>query len=437
MQETNIYTGLYQMADSLHNELCALADDLWSCPELGYQEYRTSERLLKSFQTLPVDIEMFTPLTGFSATLDTGIPGPTIAVLCDMDAAPCPEHPDARQDTGIVHCCGHHIQMTAAYGAAKVLAYSGVQKHLCGKIKFMAVPAEEYVNLEYRRALHKKKIIEFLGGKSELMKRGVFDGVDAAIAIHALTMEGHRFALCTGLNGFQVAVVDIYGKAGNFANNPTNSINALDAAQLGMSALNAWRATFRADDAICMNPIITSGGETMSAIPSHARVEILVRGNSREAISNTMEKVKMAFTGCAQALGARAEFTFLHSYAPFKMSKEMNWVARNVTKNISGCEALELPPGYGATDLGDLSMMMPTILSYISGCSGSLHSPEFRVTDSTCYSDGAKLISGIVTNLLVDSGSFVKWLKEEEPPVYPTKEEYLEDARYYFNKNNR
>lgn len=437
MQETNIYTGLYQMADSLHNELCILADDLWNCPELGYQEYRTSERLLKSFQTLPVDIKMFTPLTGFCATLDMGVPGPTIAVLCDMDAASCPEHPDAEQETGTVHCCGHHIQMTAVYGAAKVLACSGVQSHLCGKIKFIAVPAEEYVNLEYRRELYRKNVIEFLGGKSELMKRGVFDGVDAVIAIHSLPMGKQRFALCTGLNGFQVVVVDIYGKAGDFSSNPSNSINALDAAQLGMSALNAWRATFKADDAICVNPIITSGGETMNAVPGHVRMEILVRGNSREAISNTMEKVKMAFSGCSQALGARVEFTFLHSYAPFKVNKEMNWVARSVTKNISGYEAPEMPPGHGTTDLGDLSMMMPTILSYVSGCSGSLHSPEFRVTDSTCYSDGAKLISGIVTNLLVDSGSFVKWLKKEKPPLYPTKEEYLEDARYCFRKNNK
>lgn len=433
MQETNVYTNLYQTAEQFHEELCALAEDLNACPELGFREYKTSARLLRAFQTLPLEFETFAPLTGFCATLDTGTPGPTVAVLCELDALPCPDHPNADPETGAAHCCGHHVQMAAAYGSAKALVCSGIFPLLCGRIKFMAVPAEEYVDLDFRCELRRKGMVQFLGGKSELIARGAFDGVDAAVAIHSLPSTDWRFALCTGLNGFQAVIIDIYGKGGHSATNPVDSVNALDAAQLGISALNAWRATFRESDAIRVNPIITKGGDAMNVVPGHVRVEMLIRGNSKDAIDSTMKKTEMAFQGAAQALGARAKITSLHGYFPFQASKKMNWLAESVARNITGKQVAQLPPGYSASDLGDLSMCIPVVQPYLSGCSGSLHAADFRVTDDTCYTDGAKLLSGIVADLLVDSGTFVKRLKQKEPPHFPTKESYVEAAERFFS----
>ena len=58
-------------------------------------------------------------------TLDTGRPGPGVAILGELDAVTCPRHPDSAPDTGAVHACGHNIQTAAMYGAAIGLLAGG------------------------------------------------------------------------------------------------------------------------------------------------------------------------------------------------------------------------------------------------------------------------------------------------------------------------
>ncbi len=56
---------------------------------------------------------------------------------------------------------------------------------LCGDITFMAVPAEEFIEPEYRQELKNQGKIEYFGGKQQLIYEGAFDDVDMAMMIHA------------------------------------------------------------------------------------------------------------------------------------------------------------------------------------------------------------------------------------------------------------
>ena len=47
-----------------------------------------------------------------------------------------------------------------------------VLAQLSGRIALVAVPAEEYIEIEYRDSLRRDGKIEFLGGKPELIKLG-------------------------------------------------------------------------------------------------------------------------------------------------------------------------------------------------------------------------------------------------------------------------
>ncbi len=53
-------------------------------------------------------------------------------------------------------------------GSAIGLVDSEAMKYLSGKVTFLGVPAEEYVEVEYRQKLRKEGKIQFLGGKQEL-----------------------------------------------------------------------------------------------------------------------------------------------------------------------------------------------------------------------------------------------------------------------------
>ena len=83
-----------------------------------------------------------------------------------------------------MHACGHNVQTTVMYGVADALKYAGILDELDGRIDFMAVPAEEVIELDYREALKKEGKIRYYSGKTELIARGAFDDVDICMMVH-------------------------------------------------------------------------------------------------------------------------------------------------------------------------------------------------------------------------------------------------------------
>ena len=77
---------------------------------------------------------------------------PRVAVMGELDCIMCDSHPDAAEG-GMVHACGHNVQLANMYGAAIGILTSGVMEHLGGAADFIAIPAEECVDYEYRNRL--------------------------------------------------------------------------------------------------------------------------------------------------------------------------------------------------------------------------------------------------------------------------------------------
>ena len=71
-------------------------------------------------------------------------------------------------------------------------------------------------------------------------------------------------------------------------------MNALSAAHLSLSAIDAQRSTFRDEDCVRVHPIITNGGSIVNIIPSEISMETYVRAKTAEAISDAEEKVDRA-----------------------------------------------------------------------------------------------------------------------------------------------
>jgi len=62
------------------------------------------------------------------------------------------------------------------------------------------------------------------------------------------------------------------GKAAHAGGMPHRGINALYAANIALSAINAIRETFRDEDTIRVHPIITRGGSQVNVIPADVRL---------------------------------------------------------------------------------------------------------------------------------------------------------------------
>ena len=136
--------------DARGDEIVGVAREILAHPEAGYREVRTSKLVAKRLRGLDISCREGLALTGVKGSLAGGSSGPAIAVLGELDSLLVNDHPHADSDTGAAHACGHHAQIGMMLGVATALKHSGVMPELGGQVTFMAVPAEEFIEIEWR-----------------------------------------------------------------------------------------------------------------------------------------------------------------------------------------------------------------------------------------------------------------------------------------------
>jgi amidohydrolase len=298
---------------------------------------------------------------------------------------------------------------------------------MSGRVVFFAVPAEEYGDIEWRVNQARAGKLEFLGGKPELLRLGHFDDVDLSMMIHTTSRtEDGKAGVPASNNGCIVKTIRYIGKASHAGGAPHLGINALYAAQVGLTALNAVRETFRDEDTIRVHPIITHGGSQVNVIPGDVRLETYVRGRTVEAILDAQKKVDRAFRAGALALGAKVEIETLPGYMPMTCDQNMARLFKETATALVGEEHYrQIGHRTGSTDMGDLSMVMPILHPYIGGAQGTGHAADYRITDDAlAYLTNAKALAAMAVDLLGNGAAGARdVLAKAKPPM--TREAYL------------
>ena len=137
-----LFSTLFSAVDAHRAEILAAERQIWKNPEPGYREWKTHKYLKGLYEALGYRLTEAGNIPGFYTEIDTGRPGPTVAVFGEMDSLIIPSHPECDPETGAVHACGHNCQSAALYGIAAALKTPGALDGLCGKIRLIAVPAE-------------------------------------------------------------------------------------------------------------------------------------------------------------------------------------------------------------------------------------------------------------------------------------------------------
>lgn len=291
----------------------------------------------------------------------------------------------------------------------------------------MAVPAEEFVELEYRDGLIEDGKISFIGGKQEFIKLGEFDDVDFMVMQHA-GMGGAD--ACAGLttNGFIGKMVRYIGKASHAGATPHLGINALNAANIGLTAVSYQRETFQDKDNIRVHPIITKGGDLVNVVPDDVRIETYIRGNNVDAILDADFKVTRAFRAGGDAVGAQTVIKDFPGYLPFNLCQPLMDVMYDNLLELVGDHAINLgAPLSGSTDAGDVSGILPTLHAGFGGISGVLHGADMQIVDKElAYITAAKSLAMTVIDLLYGEGETGQTIKDTFVPLM-SKEEYLKN----------
>ena len=399
-------------------------------PEPGFHEYKTARFVSEKLNELGIAHESGIALTGIKGLLQGGKPGPTVAIMGELDSLRVLDHAHADPETGAAHACGHHCQIGMMIGAAVGLMVPEVREALAGNVALMAVPAEEFIDVEYRWNLHKEGKLGLMAGKQEFIRLGAFDDVDMAMMIHtASTNEDSKFSVGGTSNGHVVKYIKFIGKAAHAGGAPDQGVNALQAAMLALNALNTQRETLKNEDTIRFHGILTHGGVSVNSIPADVRYEGRVRGRNIEVIADANMKMDRCLRAGALAMGAQVEIITIPGYLPMVNNEMMmDMFKENATQLVGAAEVGTHPSDRnrgGSTDMGDLSQIMPIVHPYTKAATGTGHGTDYVIDDyEQAVINPAKAMAMSVIDLLYGDAEKGKEIIAKSQPNM-TKGQYL------------
>lgn len=414
--------------DRRGDELIGIAKTILDNPEPGFKEFKTARTVAQAFQRLEIPYKDGIGITGLRGDLKGGTEGPTIAVMGELDSLKVLGHPHADAETTAAHACGHHCQIGMMLGVATALQTEGVLENLSGRVALMAVPAEEYIEVEYRDDLRREGKLEFIGGKPEFIRLGALDDVDLAMMTHTSSGDADAGSIAFGgtNNGMVAKRIRFLGRASHAGGAPHMGINALNAAMIALSAIHAQRETYQDPDTVRVHPIITQGGVAVSSVPADVRMETYVRGARTEAFMDASDKVDRALRAGAMAVGGSVEITTLPGYLPIRSDESMlELYGQNAAGLVGKTKVRRLGHRTGSTDMGDVSQLMPVIHPYVVAATGNGHGIDYVVQDYDLgVLTGAKAMAMTVIDLLFDGAKNARRIAGEyRAPL--TRESYL------------
>jgi len=401
-------------------EIIELGNKLLKCPELGYKEFKTKEILVEYLKEKGFKIENECFNTAFSVSIGKG--HPHIGLIAELDGIPTLGHKYVnKDDSNAAHACGHNTQCAIMCGVISALK----NEKFNGKVTLFFTPAEEFTDITYREKLIKQKKIKYIGGKINMIEKGIFDDVDLVYHLHSMGGSKYKLSVNSDLGGFVYKKITFNGRAAHGAVAPHLGINALNEYALFNDAINKLRETFKDEDQIRIHGIVSEGGQTVNSIPERVVYECYVRSMNPSALIDVANKVDNAAKHCAKALGGSATIKTKPGYLPFIQNRQASEIVYKEMLKLVDINDIENGVGcMAAGDIGDVSIFRPAIQIGYGGFVGVPHGKDFMVkNEDITYSLTSKVIINSVLALLKDSKFLINLKKNYEEKM--TKKEWL------------
>lgn len=230
----------------------------------------------------PKIIEQTEGYTGAVATLNTGKPGPVIALRFDIDSNDVIERDDDGHrpqkegfrsvNEGMMHACGHDGHTAIGLGLAEMLIKE--KEQLTGSIKLIFQPAEEGVR-----------------GAKAMVDKGVLDGVQYFLSGHlGFNLDTGKFAPKTeGFLSTTKIDAEFTGSGAHAGSNPEEGKNALLAA--ATAALNIHAIPPSSQGVTRVNVGLMQAGVGRNVVPPRALMKIETRGETAALNTYVYDKV--------------------------------------------------------------------------------------------------------------------------------------------------
>ena len=386
--------ALTGIVERLAPELLALSHDLHAHPEVGFQEHHAMAAVAELLRAHGIELEvgvfgMETALRASigpaaPATVPSAHPG-TIAILAEYDALP-----------GIGHACGHNVMCANSVGAFLALVELARRDPaaLPGRVVLQTTPAEEPDT-----------------AKEILSRRGMLDGVDAAIQTHSYAYD---LVDQTWLGVRRIRAV-FTGVPAHAASQPFMGRNALDAATVVLMGIGLLRQQILPMDRL--HAVVVDGGRVPNVVPERSELNIFVRSKYPETLKDLVGRVEDVLRGAALMTGTGLEIITppytnempVRSNGPLGRSWVRSQRERGRDPLPAGVVSETIAAG---TDFGNVSQRLPGIhpLIKVTDRTGvALHTREMEraaggATGDAAAVDGAYGLAAVALDWLHDGG---------------------------------
>jgi amidohydrolase len=320
------------LSEDLRAELIAFRRDLHRNPELGRQEFRTTEQVKARLERAGLSPRVLPGGTGLVCDIGATDPARSrVALRADLDALPVPDTKLVEYRStveGKAHACGHDVHTSITLGAGLVLAELEEQGRLPRPVRLVFQAAEEIMP----------------GGALDAIKANVLDGVGRILAVHCdPKVEVGRIGLRQGpiTSAADRLTLVLEGPGGHSARPHLTTDLVMAAAKLAteLPAVLTRRVDPRSGLSIVWGRI--QAGHAANVIPQYAELEGTVRCLDLAAWHDAPDLVHEVIDQVAAMYRAKCEITYQRGVPPVVNEATSVELLRDAMTTRFGAHAIE------------------------------------------------------------------------------------------------